>query len=210
MYVPEAFREDRIEVLHAMMRELGAATIVGLAADGLMATHVPVVLDLEPAPFGTVCCHFSRANPHAAALVDGGELLLIFQGPQGYVSPSWCATKEETGKVLPTWDYVAVHAYGQPTLFDGAERLRPHLAALTSQFEEEFDLPWGIEDAPADFVDAMYKGIVGVEIPLSRLEGKWKLSQNRPEKDQLGVIRGLRGLGDEASRKLADLVESAG
>ena len=209
MYRPDHFREEKIEVLHAMMRQVGAATIVSTSEDGLVATHVPIALDDDPAPFGTIRCHFVRSNPHVELMGEPREHLIVFQGPQGYVSPSWYATKAETEKVVPTWNYIAVHAYGTAKRFEGSEQLRPHLATLTAQFEEGLPEPWSIDDAPADYVDAMCKGIVGVEISLSRIEGKWKLSQNRPQKDRSGVVDGLKGRGDEASRGLADLVEDA-
>ncbi len=209
MYLPRKFREDRIEVLHAAMLEIGAAAVVGQGPDGPIASHVPIELDPEPAPWGTIRCHFVRANPHAQCVADGRELLLIFQGPQGYVSPNWYATKRETGKVVPTWNYVAVHAYGTATPFEDVASLRAHLAALTNRFEAGSAAPWKIDDAPADFIDAMCRAIVGFEIRLTRIEGKWKLSQNRPRHDRRGVIDGLRAQGGDASLKMAELVEAA-
>jgi transcriptional regulator len=210
MYRPEVFREDRIDVLHEMMRQVGVATIVGAGPDGLMATHVPVEIDPHPAPWGTLRCHFARPNPHAEFVADGSELLVIFQGPEGYVTPTWYPTKQVSGKVVPTWNYVAVHAYGNARTFEGPVRLRPHLAALTQQFEAPFEERWSIDDAPPEFIDVMCQAIVGVEIRLSRIEGKRKLSQNRGEQDREGVVRGLRAKGDDASRALADLVEGSG
>lgn len=210
MYLPRKFREDRIEVLHAAMLEIGAAAVVGQGPDGPIASHVPIELDPEPAPWGTIRCHFARPNPHAQSIATGGELLLIFQGPQGYVTPSWYPTKRETGKVVPTWNYVAIHGYGTATTFEDVASLRAHLGALTDRFEGGSAVPWKIDDAPADFIDGLCEAIVGVEIRLSRIEGKWKLSQNRPQHDRLGVANGLRALGDEASLKMAQLVEAAG
>ena len=209
MYLPRKFREDRIEVLHAAMLEIGAAAVVGQGPDGPIASHVPIELDPEPAPWGTIRCHFVRANPHAQSVADGRELLLIFQGPQGYVSPNWYPSKRETGKVVPTWNYVAIHAYGSATTFDDVDRLRAHLGALVDRFERGSAVPWKIGDAPADFIDGMCRAIVGFEIPLSRIEGKWKLSQNRPLHDRRGVADGLRALGDETSLRMAQLVEAA-
>ena len=209
MYLPRKFREDRIEVLHAAMLEIGAAAIVGQGPDGPIASHVPIELDPEPAPWGTIRCHFARPNPHAQSIAGGRELLLIFQGPQGYVSPNWYPSKRETGKVVPTWNYVAIHAYGRATTFEDVDALRAHLAALTDRFEETSAVPWKIDDAPADYIDGLCRAIVGIEIPLSRIEGKWKLSQNRPLPDRLGVIGGLRAQGGDASLKMAELVEAA-
>lgn len=207
MYRPEVFREDRIDVLHAAMAAIGAATLVSHGPDGLRASHVPIEIDAAPAPWGTLRCHLARANPHAASIAEGGELLVIFQGPEGYVTPSWYPSKAQTGKVVPTWNYIAVHAYGSATTFEGPERLRPHLAELTRNFETAFDAPWSIDDAPTEFVDAMCRAIIGIEIRVSRIEGKWKLSQNRSDDDRAGVVRGLRANGDEASRALADRME---
>jgi transcriptional regulator len=209
MYLPRQFREDRIEVLHAAMLEIGAAAVVGQGPDGVIATHVPIELDPEPAPWGTIRCHFVRANPHAQSVADGGELLLIFQGPQGYVTPNWYPSKRETGKVVPTWNYVAIHAYGRATTFEDVDALRAHLGALTNRFEGTSAVPWKIDDAPRDYIDGMCRAIVGVEIRLTRIEGKWKLSQNRPLPDRLGVIGGLRAQGGDASLKMAELVEAA-
>lgn len=209
MYLPGMFREQRIEVLHAMMLEIGAAAVVGQGPEGLIASHVPIEIDPEPAPRGTIRCHFVRANPHAQSVADGTELLLIFQGPQGYVTPSWYPTKRETGKVVPTWNYVAIHAYGTATTFEDVSVLRAHLGAITNRFEADAAVPWKICDAPVDYIDGMCRAIVDIEIRLTRIEGKWKLSQNRPHHDRLGVINGLRAQGGDACLKMAELVEAA-
>jgi transcriptional regulator len=210
MYLPRKFREDRIEVLHATMLEIGAAAVVGPGPDGPIASHVPIELDPEPAPWGTIRCHLARPNPHAQSIADGQELLLIFQGPQGYVTPNWYPSKRETGKVVPTWNYVAVHAYGTATTFEDVAALRAHLGALTKRFEAGSAVPWRIDDAPADYIDGMCRAIIGIEIRLTRIEGKWKLSQNRPLHDRLGVIAGLRAQSGEARLKMAEMVEAAG
>lgn len=207
MYRPKHFREDRIDVLQRTMREIGAAAVVSSGPEGLIATHVPVEIDPKPAPFGTIRFHFARPNPHASVVVDGGELLLIFQGPQGYVTPSWYPTKKLTGKVVPTWNYVAIHAYGTATSFEGPERLRPHLTALVTHFESVFPDPWSIDDAPSGYVDALCEAIIGFEIRLTRIEGKWKLSQNRPGGDRAGVVEGLRSQGGAEAELIAELIE---
>ncbi len=209
MYRPRMFREQRVEVLHATMLEIGAAAVVGQGPEGLIASHVPIEIDPEPAPWGTIRCHFVRANPHAQSVADGQELLLIFQGPQGYVTPSWYPTKRETGKVVPTWNYVAIHAYGTATTFEDVGALRAHLGALTNRFEADAAVPWKIGDAPADYIDGMCRAIIGIEIRLTRIEGKWKVSQNRSRHDRLGVINGLRAQGDDAKLTMAELVEAA-
>jgi transcriptional regulator len=142
-------------------------------------------------------------------LIEGRELLFIFQGPQVYVTPSWYPTKRRTGKVVPTLNYVAVHAYGKVAAILEGARLRAHLAALTDRFEDSNDPPWKIDDAPAEFIEGMCRAITGVQVPLTRIEGKWKLSQNRNKGDRLGVVKGLREQGDAASLAMADLVEDA-
>ena len=209
MYTPGAFREERTDVLMAAMGDIGTAAVVSTGPDGLVASHVPVELDPEPAPLGVIRCHFALPNPQAKAIAAGQELLFIFQGPQGYVTPSWYPTKRRTGKVVPTLNYVAVHAYGTVSGFLEGDGLRAHLAALTDRFEGSYDPPWKIDDAPAEFIEAMCRAITGIQVPLTRIEGKWKLSQNRDEGDRRGVVEGLRERGDPASLTLADLVEDA-
>jgi len=208
MYVPSAFRENRIDALHEMMSHIGAAVVVGQGSDGLVGTHVPIELDQQPAPLGTIRCHFARANQHTT-FVPGRELLLIFQGPQGYVTPSWYPSKHKTGKAVPTWNYVAIHAYGIATTFENGERLLAHLSALTDRQERSYRVPWKVADAPKSYIDAMCHAIIGIEIKLTRVEGKWKLSQNKPDSDRIGVINGLRSLGDETSERMAELIEAA-
>ncbi len=206
MYLPGDFREDRTEVLHQTMRQIGAAIVVGQGPDGLIASHVPIELDTAAEPHGTLRCHFAKANPQAAALRDGQELLVIFQGPQSYISPNWYPSKHQTGKAVPTWNYVAIHAYGTATTFDDPAKLQTHLAAMTDHFESPYELPWKLADAPADYIAAMCRGIIGIEMPITRLEGKWKMSQNKSEHDAAGVINGLRAQGNEV---MADLVTQA-
>lgn len=208
MYVPKAFQEDRIDVLHAMMKEIGAAAVIGHDTNGLAATHLPIELCPEPKPFGTVRIHIARANPHAQAIKAGQELLLIFQGPQGYITPSWYPSKHLTGKAVPTWNYVAIHAYGTVRAFEDATKLRAHLAALTDCFEESYHLPWKVDDAPQAFIDGMCRAIIGFEITLSRIEGKWKMSQNKSSHDRIGVVNGLRAQSDGNGQAMADLIEA--
>jgi transcriptional regulator len=209
MYNPPHFREERIEVLHATMQAVGAATLVSHGPDGFQATHVPILVSPQPAPWGTLHCHFARANGHLQALAGGAEVLAIVQGPQGYVSPAWYPSKAATGKVVPTWNYVAVHAHGTATLHDDPAWLRAHVAALTAHHERGSAQPWSIEDAPPDFIEGMLRAIVGVELRLSGIEGKWKVSQNRPAPDREGVAAALRARGDPASLRMAELVEEA-
>jgi len=209
MYLPRHFHEERIEVLHEAMRNLGAATVVSVGPEGLMGTHVPLALHPHPAPLGTLCCHFARGNPHASLLQSAPEVMVIYQGPQRYITPAWYPTKQETGKVVPTWNYVAIHAYGSATLSHDPGWLLRHVSELTDWHERDAAQPWKVSDAPADYIAAMCKAIVGVEIKLSRIEGKWKVSQNRTQAERKGVIAGLGEIGDPASRAMADLVAQA-
>jgi transcriptional regulator len=193
VYVPSLFNEDRIDVLHDAIRAAGLATLVTLTKDGLIASHVPLLLHPEPAPYGTLIGHLARPNPQARGAI--GEALVIFQGPDAYITPSWYATKRETGKVVPTWNYVAIHAAGPIEFFDDADRLLDVVTRLTEKHEGARPAPWAVSDAPADFVQGMLRGIVGFAIPLTRLEGKWKMSQNRPAEDRAGVVAGLAAEG---------------
>ncbi len=193
MYVPPLFREDRVDVLHDAIRRTGLATLVTMTADGLIASHVPMLLDAEPAPHGTLIGHLARPNPQARGAI--GEALAIFRGPDAYITPSWYETKRQTGKVVPTWNYVAIHAYGPIAFFDDRERLRDVVTRLTERHEAAREEPWAVDDAPTDFVQGMLNGIVGFALPIARLEGKWKMSQNRPAGDRAGVVGGLEAEG---------------
>ncbi|MEO8715691.1 MAG: FMN-binding negative transcriptional regulator [Acetobacteraceae bacterium] len=195
--MPPAFREDRIEVLHAAIREARLATLVTLTLEGLVASHVPLLLDPGPAPYGTLIGHLASPNPQARGGVADVDALAIFQGPEAYVTPSWYATKRETGKVVPTWNYVAIHAVGPLRFFDDPARLLEIVTRLTERHERARAEPWAVGDAPGDFVAGMLRGIIGFEMPIARLEGKWKMSQNRPPADRKGVVAGLTEDGRE-------------
>lgn len=207
MYLPQLFKEDRVAVLHDAIRASRLATLVTLTADGLIASHVPVLLDAEPAPYGTLHGHLARPNPQAKGALPGTEALVIFHGPEAYVSPSHYETKRQNGKVVPTWNYVAIHAYGPITFFSDPDRLLDVVTRLTTREEGKRAAPWAVTDAPGDFIDVMLKGIVGFVLPITRLEGKWKMSQNRPAEDQSGVVQGLMA---EGHADVAALVAAAG
>ena len=206
MYVPAHFKEDRIDVLHEFIRNTRLATLVSMTADGMIASHAPLMLDPDPAPYGTLIGHLAKANPHARAANPGVQTLVIFQGTDGYITPSYYAAKKEHGKVVPTWNYTAVHAYGTLEVFDDPARLLEVVTRLTNRYETPRAQPWAVADAPDDFVQGMLRGIVGIALPIARLEGKVKMSQNRPAADQAGVIKGLRLDGQDA---LADAVVRA-
>ena len=195
MYVPPHFNEPNIEVLHDTIRRIGLATLVTLTADGLIASHVPMLLDPDPAPYGTLLGHVARPNPQARGATPGVHALAIFQGPDAYITPSWYPTKRDNAKVVPTWNYVAIHATGPIEFFPDPDRLRAIVTRLTERQETPRADPWAVTDAPPDYIDAMLKGIVGFALPIARLEGKWKMSQNRPAVDQAGVVAGLSAEG---------------
>jgi transcriptional regulator len=195
LYQPQSFREDRVEVLHETMRQIAFAALVSLGEDGLEATQVPMLIDAAPAPLGTLTGHIARANPQWRRLKGEVEALALFSGPNHYVSPGWYATKRQTGKVVPTWNYVAIHARGRLRFFDDPERLRAIVTRLTALHEASRPVPWQVSDAPADYVASMLKAIVGFELTLTALQGNWKMSQNRPAADHPGIVRGLTDAG---------------
>jgi transcriptional regulator len=203
MYVPPAFAEDRLPVLHEAIRRTSLATLVTFGPDGLLATPLPLLLDAAAGPYGTLYGHLARANPQWRRSDAATEALVLFMGPDGYITPSWYATKRESGKVVPTWNYVTVHAYGRVEFFEDAAELLDAVTRLTARHEAGRAAPWTPGDAPPDFIQGQLKGIVGMRIAITRLQGKWKLSQNRSAADRAGVVAGLRAEGDPG---LADLV----
>jgi transcriptional regulator len=184
--------------MHALMRGRPFAALVSSGACGLYASHLPTVLKDE-GDFGTIECHLARANPHWRELAQGNEALMIFQGPEGYITPNWYATKAQTGKVVPTWNYAVVHAYGRPAVMEEKEWLVRHVGELTAQQEKTEAQPWKLSDAPDSYIDVMTRGIIGFRFAITRLQGKWKMSQNRVEQDWKGVVTGLnsRATGDD-------------
>ncbi|HZU26391.1 MAG TPA: FMN-binding negative transcriptional regulator [Bryobacteraceae bacterium] len=210
MYLPAHFREDRAEVLHEHMRRYPLATLVTAGPSGLIASHLPLILDPEPAPWGTLRGHLARANPQWRELNADVEALAIFTGPQAYVSPNWYSSKDQTGRVVPTWNYAVVHAYGPLSTYTDEERLRAHVTALTGVHEAGFDPAWTPDQAPREFIDGMLRAIVGIEIPIARLEGKWKVNQNRMPEDRAGVIAALESRGSAEDLEMAALIRERG
>jgi transcriptional regulator len=208
MYQPPHHREDRLEVQHALIRAHPLGTLVTLGSGGLVANPLPFVLDAAAGPLGTLKAHLARANPQWRDFDPAVEALVVFQGVEGYITPSWYPTKRETGKVVPTWNYAIVQARGPTRIVEDRAWLAEQIAALTAAHEAGRAAPWSVDDAPPPFVEAQLKGIVGIEIPITRIEGKWKMSQNRPEPDRAGVVEGLRAAGDATSLAMADLVEA--
>lgn len=207
MYLPTHFAESRIDILHDLIRARPLATLVTLASNGLDADHIPLHLASDPAPFGTLRGHVARANPLGCAGVGEREVLAIFHGPEAYITPSWYPTKSETGKAVPTWNYAVVHAHGTLRVIDDAAWLRAHLTALTDHNEMAFPEPWRLADAPHDYTEKMIGAVVGIEIVITRLIGKWKTSQNQPAHNQAGISAGLRASGQEEALAMAELVE---
>lgn len=209
MYVPKHFEETNVETLHALIRAHPLGALVTLGPDGLDANHVPFEVDPDPAPFGTLLAHVARANPvwREAA---GADVLVLFQGAEIYISPSWYPTKQETAKVVPTWNYAVVHAHGRLRAIEDRDWLRTFVTRLTDRHEGGRPDPWKVTDAPADYVESMLRGIVGLEIPIARLVGKWKVSQNRPAQDREGAAAGLTREAGASGAAMAELIRRAG
>lgn len=203
MYVPPAFREDRPQAIHALIEAHPLALLVSTGEDGPTANPVPMLLDPSA---GVLRCHLARANGQIgelrAAQAAGREVLAVFQGPQAYISPGWYASKAQHGRVVPTWNYLIVQVRGLPRVIDDADWLRGQVGALTDRHEAGLADPWSVGEAPDGFVAAQLRGIVGLELPLTRVTGKWKASQNRPAADRAGVIAGLEAAGDAMAARI--------
>jgi transcriptional regulator len=205
MYIPPAFRVDDMADIHRTMREARSATLVTATDEGLLGTPLPIILDESEGRNGTLYAHVARANPQWK-LVPSGEAMAVFAGPEAYVTPSWYATKQETHKVVPTWNYVAVHAYGPVEFFDDADRLLDVITRLTDLHEHSRKDRWAVTDAPADFIKSQLRGIVGLRMPITRLDAKRKMSQNRNAADRAGVIDGLSRSDRAEDRVVASLI----
>jgi transcriptional regulator len=210
MYIPAHFDEPRPDVLHELIRARPFATLVTLSSAGLEANHIPFLLFPDPAPFGTLRGHVARANSLWRDSSESVEVLAIFHGPDAYITPSWYATKAETGKVVPTWNYAVAHAYGRLRAVDDADWLRGLLAELTDRNEAALPEPWRMSDAPRDYTDKLVGAVVGIEIRITRLIGKWKVSQNQPPQNRAGAAAGLRRGGGDEALQMAALIERAG
>jgi transcriptional regulator len=207
MYTPTAFRETRLPELHAAIEAFAFATLVSTTGTGLEVSHIPLLLAPEEGPCGTLYGHVARANAHAAC--SGARTLAIFLGPHAYISAGWYPGKQTHGKEVPTWNYMAVHAHGILETFDDPAALRQLLVRLTDRHERDMPTPWRVDDAPVDFIDRNLAAITGLRLPIERLEGKWKLSQNRTGADRDGVLGGLEANGDASSRCMAEAIRNA-
>lgn len=206
MYIPSHFEETRPDVLHALMRAHPLATVVTLSSSGLVANHLPLHLSIEPDGAAVLRGHVARANPVWHAFESVHETLAVFQGAGHYITPGWYPAKHEHGRAVPTWNYVAVHAHGALRAIDDPAWLRRTLAQLTAAHEGARAQPWRIDDAPADYIERMLRAVVGIELRITRLEGKWKLNQNQPAENRQGVVAGLREEDSDAARAVAGLV----
>lgn len=209
MLIPKVFEESRVEVLHALIRDNPLGTLIVMGRNGLDANHVPFEIDPHPTPFGTLLGHVARNNPVYSELAPGTEALVVFNGPDAYVSPGWYPTKQEHGKVVPTWDYAVVHARGPLKFIEDPHKLLAHLTRLTARHESAHARPWQVSDAPQDYIETMMKRIVAFEIPISQLVGKWKVSQNRAARDRQGVAQGMAAMDDPRTAAMARLVDEA-
>lgn len=210
MYQPAHFREDRLEVQHALIRAHPLGLLISTGPDGLLANPVPFTLAAGEGSHGTLRTHVSKANSHWRALEQSSSVLIVFQGADTYITPSWYETKRETGKVVPTWNYAIVQARGEALVIDDPAWLAAQIDDLTRTHETPREAPWHVSDAPADFVAGQIKGIVGIEIPIAAIEGKWKVSQNRPVADRIGVAEGLEHEGIGHANNMSRLVREYG
>lgn len=215
MYIPRTNAEDRPEVLAAFMRAHPFATLVSAGPSGdLWATHLPVVFDPARGSRGVIEGHVARANPHhklvraaAEQATAPGESLVIFTGPDAYVTPNWYPSKAEHGRVVPTWNYIAVHVHGSLTLREDPSWLLAHVTRLTTQSEAGRPAPWAVADAPEEYLAGQIKAIVGFELQITRIEGRWKMSQNRPPEDIDGVVEGLAASARPMDREVGAIVD---
>ena len=210
MYEPPLHREDDLARQHALIEARRLGLLISHGPQGLIANAVPFLLDPAASKLGTLKAHVARANPQWRDLQASPETLVVFQGADHYVSPSWYPTKQETHKVVPTWNYVMVQARGRARVIEDDEWLQRQIAALTARQEASREPPWAVSDAPPDFVALQRRAIVGIEIEIADIRGKWKTSQNRSAADRAGVVEGLEAIGDEAAEAMARLVGGDG
>jgi transcriptional regulator len=210
MYQPPQFREEDLSVLHAFIAAHPLGLLISAGPEGMLANPVPFVLYPDEGERGVLRCHLSRANAQWSALRATAEALIVFQGAQGYITPSWYPAKAEHGKVVPTWNYSMVQVRGQAQVIEDAAWLLANVSALTDQQEGRRPKPWAVSDAPKQFIAGQLKGIVGIEMAIAAIEGKFKASQNRAVPDRAGVAEGLLADGDAPSLAMRDMVKSRG
>jgi len=206
MYMPTHFEETRLEVLHELISARPLATLVTMSSGGIVANHIPLHLHKDTSRIGTLRGHVARSNPIWTDLAKDIETLVVFQGADSYISPSWYPTKQEHGRVVPTWNYVVVHAYGTLRVIHDPAWIRSLIETLTTRHEASLPQPWAVSDAPSEFVERRIGAIVGIEMVITRLFGKWKVSQNQPAQNQTGVIGGLKERGSADALAMSTLV----
>jgi transcriptional regulator len=208
MYVPAQFEESDLSVLHALIAERPLGAWVTLSQGELVVNHIPFLLDATRGEWGTLMGHVARANPVWKTFSTSLPSLVVFQGPEAYITPSSYPSKAENGQAVPTWNYAVVHAHGLPHAREEREWLFDHVTRQTDVREAAEAVPWHVSDAPVAFIEGLLRGIVGIEIPISKLVGKWKVSQNRTEADRLGAAAGLTARGDASALSMAELIRS--
>lgn len=208
MYIQKHFEESRLSVLHALIKAQPLGAWVSLCGTELVANHMPFLIDADRGEFGTLMAHAPRANPIWQSCSKDRASMVIFQGAQAYISPSWYPSKHAHGKAVPTWNYAVVHVHGIPQAIEDREWLLNHVTRLSRDHESKQARPWSVSDAPKEYIDKMLEAIVGIEIPILKIEGKWKLNQNRPGADRLGVVAGLQARDNADSMGMADLMKS--
>jgi transcriptional regulator len=208
MYIPSHFQQQDRATLHELIREHPLGTLVTLGSEGLNANHVPFELDVAAGPHGILRAHVARSNPVWKELSGATEPLVIFQGKSAYISPNFYPSKQVDGRAVPTWNYMAVHVHGKARVIDDPAWMRGFLAGLTSRHEAGAGMaqPWRIDDAPEDYIDKLLRVIVGIEIDITRIEGKWKVSQNQSAENRAGVVQGLHDRGGEDANRMAEAV----
>jgi transcriptional regulator len=207
MYIPKHHEEANRDVLHELIRAHPLGTWVTLCDGELIANHVPFLLDAQRGTHGTLLCHVARANPVWQKFSSAQRSIVSFQGADAYITPSWYPTKHAHGKAVPTWNYAVVHAHGMPRAIEDRSWLLSHVSQLTNTNESGQALPWKVTDAPHEYIERMLDMIVGIEIPIDTLIGKWKVSQNRPNADKLGIVAGLTARGNTNDAAMAALVK---
>ncbi len=207
MYEPPLHRQDDLAAIHALIRAKPLGLLISHGTQGLIANAIPFLFDADVGRHGRLRCHVARANPQWRDLAPGVDVLVAFQGEDHYISPSWYETKRETGKVVPTWNYLMVQARGAPHVIENADWLQAQIEALTAAHEGGRAKPWAPSDAPADYIAQQKRAIVGIEITINALHGKWKTSQNRPPADRAGVVEGLSADGDADALAMAEVVK---
>jgi transcriptional regulator len=206
MYEPPLHRQEDISALHQLIEAHPLGLLISHGPSGILANNLPFLLEASASRLGTLQVHMARANPQWRDLTPESDVLIVFRGVDHYITPGWYETKRETGKVVPTWNYTMVQVRGGPRVIDDAAWLHCQIGALTRRQEAARSVPWAVTDAPAPFVEAQVRAIIGVEITIAEIKGKWKVSQNRNAADRAGVIAGLEGEGDGPAREMARLV----